>query len=561
MSEYDTGNPVPSASMLDAWDNMQSIDKFVNSSDETITTRTGEQLDTLHGVNVKADNQLTQQQADFETSQEERDAVVEETRQNLIPLSRQYMTLAAAQADIANIPVGSTTYYRSPDDSALAVELINNAGTLQPTGRKMPSQATVDNLSTDVSALNERVTNISNQAQTDDMRGGAKDPKGRVPLWWNGKGDTILKKDINITKVGEEFPEVKGKAEKAFNYGILATDRKYAGGLADPLGRLPYSFDYHGESYFKGEHINDLILRVAGGISAKSIVGNLLSVSAFGDSLTFGAGTGSPPNGWVEQISVLMPEMKFRKFAVGGQVSSEIATRQGGFVNLLTLQGNTIPASGPVNVTAQKYRPITVNSAGAGQTNLKGTLFGVHGTLNATYDSSGNMLTNTFTRTTPGDAVYVDPESAFILDSNDSEYDIQILCYGRNDVYATDFRERVLSALSASIAHMKYLNKRFIVISIPNRTGSSEIKGTTAYNNIIAINKEIQGLYPESYLDIRAQMVRAYDPAIPQDVIDFGNDCPPSSLMFDETHPNANGYAVWARALKKFIEDRGWNKK
>ncbi|HFO1965305.1 TPA: hypothetical protein ACHJAW_004759, partial [Klebsiella pneumoniae] len=130
--------------MPDAWDNMQSIDKFVNSSDETITTRTGEQLDTLHGVNVKADNQLTQQQADFETSQEERDAVVEETRQNLIPLSRQYMTLAAAQADIANIPEGSATYYRSPDDSALAVEVINNGGTLQETGRKMPSTELVN---------------------------------------------------------------------------------------------------------------------------------------------------------------------------------------------------------------------------------------------------------------------------------------------------------------------------------------------------------------------------------------------------------------------------------
>ncbi|EKM0880222.1 TPA: hypothetical protein OHP25_000292 [Escherichia coli] len=125
--------------MPDAWDNMQSIDKFVNSSDETITTRTGKQLDTLHGVNVKADNQLTQQQADFETSQEERDAVVEETRQNLIPLSKQYMTLADAQADIANIPAGSATYYRSPDDSALAIEVMNVSGTLQPTGRKMPS--------------------------------------------------------------------------------------------------------------------------------------------------------------------------------------------------------------------------------------------------------------------------------------------------------------------------------------------------------------------------------------------------------------------------------------
>lgn len=151
MSEYDTGNPVPSASMPDAWDNMQSIDKFVNSSDETITTRTGEQIDTLHGVNVKADNQLTQQQADFETSQVERDAVVEETRQNLIPLSRQYMTLAAAQADIANITAGATTYYRSPDDSALAIEVINNGGTLEPTGRQMPSTKTVDD------KINERL--------------------------------------------------------------------------------------------------------------------------------------------------------------------------------------------------------------------------------------------------------------------------------------------------------------------------------------------------------------------------------------------------------------------
>ncbi|MGI5558976.1 sialate O-acetylesterase [Escherichia coli] len=144
MSEYDTGNPVPSASMPDAWDNMQSIDKFVNSSDETITTRTGEQLDTLHGVNVKAANQRDDLQAEFEVSQEERDIAFEETRQNLIPLSRQYMTLAAAQADIANIPAGSATYYRSPDDSALAIEVINNGGTLEPTGRKMPSQAAVD---------------------------------------------------------------------------------------------------------------------------------------------------------------------------------------------------------------------------------------------------------------------------------------------------------------------------------------------------------------------------------------------------------------------------------
>jgi hypothetical protein len=61
-------------------------------------------------------------------------------RQTLIPLSKQYMTLAAAQADI-NIPVNATTYVRSQDGSALADEYLNNSGTLQATGRKMPSRS------------------------------------------------------------------------------------------------------------------------------------------------------------------------------------------------------------------------------------------------------------------------------------------------------------------------------------------------------------------------------------------------------------------------------------
>ncbi|MEI9825010.1 glycosyl hydrolase family 28-related protein, partial [Klebsiella pneumoniae] len=59
---------------------------------------------------------------------------------------REFPTLAAAQADAdaGNIPVGSTAYYRSPDDSALAIEVINHGGTLEPTGRKMPSQESID---------------------------------------------------------------------------------------------------------------------------------------------------------------------------------------------------------------------------------------------------------------------------------------------------------------------------------------------------------------------------------------------------------------------------------
>ncbi len=122
--------------MPNAWDNMSSIDEFVGSEEDTLITRTGIVRKTMAGMEKDANESLEKIAADASS-------VVEETRQNLIPLSRQYMTLADAQADIANIPEGSTTYYRSPDDSALAIEVINNGGTLEPTGRKMPSQSSV----------------------------------------------------------------------------------------------------------------------------------------------------------------------------------------------------------------------------------------------------------------------------------------------------------------------------------------------------------------------------------------------------------------------------------
>ncbi|UKG68625.1 hypothetical protein [Klebsiella pneumoniae] len=121
-----TDNPVPSTDIRDAVYAGAMLDKVVTSTELKYTDRLGGEHYTVDGIKAEGDK------------------VVEETRQNLIPLSRQYMTLAAAQADIANIPEGSTTYYRSPDDSALAIEVINNAGTLQPTGRKMPSNQAVE---------------------------------------------------------------------------------------------------------------------------------------------------------------------------------------------------------------------------------------------------------------------------------------------------------------------------------------------------------------------------------------------------------------------------------
>ncbi|HHE5241381.1 TPA: right-handed parallel beta-helix repeat-containing protein, partial [Klebsiella michiganensis] len=105
-------------------DNVKRADRLVNGPEETVNDRGGEPLDTWRQMMAKND----------------------EVRQNIIPLSKQYMTLAAAQADIENIPEGSSTYYRSPDDSTLAIEVMNVAGTLQETGRRMISKEYVDEL-------------------------------------------------------------------------------------------------------------------------------------------------------------------------------------------------------------------------------------------------------------------------------------------------------------------------------------------------------------------------------------------------------------------------------
>ncbi|EMV0167515.1 GDSL family lipase, partial [Klebsiella variicola] len=129
---YNTGNQRPSNSMKDVNDNALAFDDYMNSDSDTFVDRLENERDSLRGTIKKILS--------------EGESAVGEARQNLIPLSRQYMTLEAAQADIANIPEGSTTYVRSPDDSALAVEYINNAGTLQPTGRKMPSQQAVGDI-------------------------------------------------------------------------------------------------------------------------------------------------------------------------------------------------------------------------------------------------------------------------------------------------------------------------------------------------------------------------------------------------------------------------------
>ncbi|EPB6904994.1 GDSL-type esterase/lipase family protein, partial [Klebsiella pneumoniae] len=157
-------------------DNVKRADELVNGPAGTVNDRAGEPLDTWRQMMAKND----------------------EVRQNIIPLSKQYQTLEAAQADIANIPVGSTTYYRSPDDSALAIEVMNVGGTLQPTGRKMISEIGVNE------KILDRLPDVSSSVNKVPL---FNDEDDNVPVWLeNGKLNAVALDD-NLRDVSDtSFP-------------------------------------------------------------------------------------------------------------------------------------------------------------------------------------------------------------------------------------------------------------------------------------------------------------------------------------------------------------------
>ncbi|EOW0918739.1 SGNH/GDSL hydrolase family protein, partial [Klebsiella pneumoniae] len=83
--------PLGSTSPAVLLDNAKRLDELANGPAAIVPDRAGEPLDS------------------WRLMMQTFAAIVEQTRQNLIPLGKQYMTLEAAQADIANIPAGSTT--------------------------------------------------------------------------------------------------------------------------------------------------------------------------------------------------------------------------------------------------------------------------------------------------------------------------------------------------------------------------------------------------------------------------------------------------------------------
>lgn len=138
---YNTGNPRPSNSMKDLNDNALANDDYLNSEADTFIDRLGNERATLRGETKKM----------FAAGA----AAVKEAQDSITILGLPFTTREEAQAaaDDGKIPVGAVTWARNVGDASLADELINNGGTLEATGRRMPSQEFVEAVNAQVSAL------------------------------------------------------------------------------------------------------------------------------------------------------------------------------------------------------------------------------------------------------------------------------------------------------------------------------------------------------------------------------------------------------------------------
>lgn len=128
-----------------------------------------------------------------------------------------------------------------------------------------------------------------------------------------------------------------------------------------------------------------------------------------------------------------------------------------------------------------------------------------------------------------------------------------IIWAGRNN-YATP--ATVKADISSMVSALK--TDRYIVASVINAHRTNELKGQANYNTIVALNADLQAAYGSHYFDIRSGLVMAYNPSLPQDVQDFADDVPPTSLVDDGLHFNNAGSVVVKDLFGAKIVSLGW---
>ena len=261
-------------------------------------------------------------------------------------------------------------------------------------------------------------------------------------------------------------------------------------------------------------------------------------LTMFGDSLTHAGGIAG-------RLQELLPGVQITNRGVSGQTASQIAGRQGAVKSLITVEGDKIPANGPVAVTSRSSA-ILAQTGYVARTE-PGRLAGVNGVLS---NNAGSVL-YTFTRDEAGDAVDCPPNTPFYPEvGKQARREAQIIWAGRNNP-----ETGVVPYVMEMTAYLSPAYKRFLVISVTNTP--SEVRGTDRYKLITSINDELRYRLGERFVDLRRWLI---DSALsemgitpkPDDLEAVSGDAVPPSLTSDGVHFTASAQ----RAIAEFLHPK-----
>lgn len=279
---------------------------------------------------------------------------------------------------------------------------------------------------------------------------------------------------------------------------------------------------------------------------------SLAGLTTIGDSLT------ADSNGGLWRMAAELSVTGVNR-GFGGESVNDIALHVGAIQPLVTVTGNQLPASGPVNVTA--ITPAT-GWTGFVPTSFSGTILGIPATMSK--PAVGQRI---ITRTTPGSVVSIPAGTPFIctqtpLSAAENVITIEI---GRNAVTSSFFETDTLAATAAIVAWARAKNRRIVVVGILN--GRDEGIGTENYTKIVSCNSKLAALYPNEFFDVRRPFIDngltlAGITPTTQDTAAIALDKPPPSIMAvgaGEVHPSTpTGYNVYRYLVRTWMQSKGW---
>jgi|GEM_PF-5416157 len=353
-------------------------------------------------------------------------------------------------------------------------------------------------------------------------------------------GAGLLTDDALIDQVLDEDGkyQLRSIAKAGGKYVQLTDEGNNTAPTLTDNGRLLFVSDESGAPVTR-------VMEVAGGPSYPAV--SIPNILAAGDSLTYGAGgepytTALSANTGLPVINDGWPS----------QTSEQILCRYIG--TTLTVSGDEIPTSGPVDVTAIAVTILYIN--GDPERSIPGTVAGVHGTL--AVDTSGDY---TFTRTADGSAVSCPPNSSFIPDARDYDTMTLVAWPGRNDGWTSGTPGTTLLARVVTLFDwFKPIAKKYLLLGVV--TASTDDSGTKG--RITAYNTSAAALYGDNFIDVLGYLtdetwLTARGVSLDSDdLTDITAGVPPRSIRSDVLHGTSTYYALIEYLVQERMQSMGW---